>query len=240
MTQHHYVKKVVVNDEHSTPEARGKRLRWLRNVANLSRKSMCANSSINFNTLKGWELGRYGGLPKDGAEKVIARVYQEGVSCELEWLLYGQGQGPQIIEKFAPDVSASIEQSAVSSEDYQLIEAELELFKQHHPAAIACCIVDDAMAPRFQVNDTAAGVLYDPNHWDSLHKVSCIARLANGEVLVRTVHKNPRGFITLISDNPQTTVMEPVLHDAAVTALAPVVWHRRPCIINGCLPNECV
>lgn len=90
-----YLKKVQVTDELSTAEARAERLRRLRNLANLSRKDMC-NTDLNFNTLKAWELARFGGLPKDGADKVIRRIAKEGVICTADWLLYGKGITPQL------------------------------------------------------------------------------------------------------------------------------------------------
>jgi len=91
-----YQKKVLVIDEHSTAEARAERLRRLRNLANLSRKEMCNTDFLNINTLKAWELARFGGLPKDGANKVIMRVAQEGVTCSIDWLLYGKGESPRL------------------------------------------------------------------------------------------------------------------------------------------------
>lgn len=97
MPSRHYIKKVEILDEKSTPEARAKRLRRVRNLANLSRKALCEDGLINVNTLKGWELGRYGGLPKDGAEKIIQRIAREGVHCTLDWLLHEIGPGPRLI-----------------------------------------------------------------------------------------------------------------------------------------------
>lgn len=84
-----------MTDELSTPQARADRLRRLRHLANLSRKDMC-DQELNINTLKAWELARFGGLPKDGAEKVIKRVAKEGVMCTSDWLLHGLGAGPQL------------------------------------------------------------------------------------------------------------------------------------------------
>ena len=46
-----YTKKVIVRDEKSTPEARAKRVKKVRNLANLTRKQMCEGNSININTL---------------------------------------------------------------------------------------------------------------------------------------------------------------------------------------------
>jgi len=94
-----YKKKVIVTDELSTPDARAERLRRIRNMANLTREQMCNLAKLNVNTYKGWEIARYGGLPIDGAEKVLNGIGCEGVICSLNWLLYGKGQGPYAIPK---------------------------------------------------------------------------------------------------------------------------------------------
>src|ERR1700733_6271968 len=90
-----YTKKVIVTDAKSSEEARAERVKRVRNLANLSRKEMCNDGTLNINTYKGWELGRYGGLPLDGADKIVARVAKEGVICTAKWLLYGTGEPPQ-------------------------------------------------------------------------------------------------------------------------------------------------
>ena len=53
-----------------SPKSRGERLRRVRNLANLSRKNFPLHG-INLNTLKGWEIGRHGGLTEKGAKKNI-------------------------------------------------------------------------------------------------------------------------------------------------------------------------
>ncbi|MBI5448694.1 MAG: XRE family transcriptional regulator, partial [Gammaproteobacteria bacterium] len=58
---------------------RGRRIKILRVLANLDRKAVEEKHGINFNTLKGWELGRHGGLTEKGAKKIISMCQQEGV-----------------------------------------------------------------------------------------------------------------------------------------------------------------
>lgn len=82
----------------STACQRGQRLKRLRNLANLSRKAMCENADLNINTLKGWEIGRHGGLTHQGAKKILKRVANEGVQCSEQWLLHDTGPGPRLSE----------------------------------------------------------------------------------------------------------------------------------------------
>ncbi len=60
---------------------RGNRVKRCRNIANLTREAVCDTGALNILTLKGWELGKHGGLSEAGAQKVLARVEKEGVRC---------------------------------------------------------------------------------------------------------------------------------------------------------------
>jgi len=73
-------RKVIVDSELVSSVARAKRLRQVRNMANLSRKEMCSGSVINLSTYKGWEIGRGGGISIGGAKRVIARVKKD---CQI-------------------------------------------------------------------------------------------------------------------------------------------------------------
>jgi hypothetical protein len=73
---------------HSSPQARGERVRRVRNMANLSRPALCDKSDFKIDTLIGWEVARHGGLTEKGAQKLIHRIAQEGVICTVEWLLH--------------------------------------------------------------------------------------------------------------------------------------------------------
>lgn len=76
---------------------RGNRVKRCRNIANLTREAMCHADDISIMTLKGWELGKYGGINEAGAQRVLARVKKEAVRCSLNWLMTGAGIGPVIV-----------------------------------------------------------------------------------------------------------------------------------------------
>src|SRR3990167_5603041 len=78
----------------SDSQARGQRVKILRALANLDRKNVEERYHINFNTLKGWELARHGGLTENGAKKILMMCECEGIQCTLDWILYGIGMGP--------------------------------------------------------------------------------------------------------------------------------------------------
>lgn len=220
-----YIKKVTVLDERSSPKARAVRLRRLRNIANLTRAAMCAEGDINVNTYKGWELGRYGGLPRDGADKVLQRIAQEGITCHPDWLLHEIGDGPDI----RPRTDSSLEPliQPEGTEDEQIIE-ELLLFRKHYPSCVDLKIPDDGMEPGYAPGDTVAGVKQTGEEIDALIGQDCIVQLPTGHVMLRNLRRSPKeGAYTLVCSNPHTTVETPIITDTPLDCAGPVLWHRR-------------
>lgn len=221
-------KKVLVRDEQSTPEARAERLRRVRNLANLTREAMCLNSELNANTLKGWEIARYGGLPQDGAEKVVARVAQEGVTVTTDWLLYEIGVGPQVITDFkkAKADKKKKTQPLTLQHEEQLIINELMLFRSQFSHAVDFKVADDAMEPYYKPGEYVAGVKRFGKNIRTLVGRACIVQTANGITLLRVVRdgQTPDRY-TLMCFNTQTTAQEPILYNVELTSAAPVARH---------------
>lgn len=220
-----YKKKVEVLDERSTPEARAARLKRLRNLANLSRKEMCDGSEININTLKGWEVARYGGLPLDGAHKLIKRVAHEGVFCSIEWLLYGKGSPPRV--EIGKGEESSIQNTDKLDEEKH-IEKELTLFQQHNSSTLHCQIIDNGMLPFFEKGDWVAGVKRTGEKMEALVGMNCIVQLTTGKVLCRQLRlgkiKNTYHLISIYVDSAEET---PILTDTEILCAAPIIWHRK-------------
>jgi len=218
-----YTKKIIITDENATPQKRAERLKRVRNLANLTRKAMAEHDSLNVNTLKAWELGRYGGLPKDGAQKVIERVAKEGVLCSLDWLLYGKGFGPQVThdQVFSTSLDATI------LTETQKIAEESLLFKKHYPEAIVYHVIDDGMSPYFNIGDVVLSHQKETQINKNLHSKNCIVQLNDGRLLLRNLRLTPEGKINLICLNPNTGVDEPAIHNAIITFAGEVIWHRK-------------
>lgn len=208
-----YKKKAEVVDDNSTPDARAERLRRIRNMANLSRVDMCDDNSININTYKGWEIARYGGLPKDGAERVVSRVAKESVFCTKEWLLFGTGIGPYV----QTDINLSKDLNDTH------LNTELEYFHQHHPNAIHCEIKDDGMSPTYVAGDIVAGVQHYGEQINNFLEQTCIAQLTTGEVITRLLKKGRKqNTYMLACSNLNTTVAKPVLYDVELVSVASI------------------
>lgn len=221
--------------EYSPAERRATRIKRVRNLANLTRKQMCENSTIKPQTLIGWEVARHGGLSKIGARKIIERIALEGVICSFEWLFDGEGQGPTLIPDYGSNKDAlnctSLHDDKKLSEDERIID-ELRLFRKHYTDSIELQITDDTMSPRFVIGDYVAGVkLY---HEDIAKLVDniCIVQLESGAILTRLLKTgNKEGYYTLICLNYETNKAEPIIYNVKLICAARVIFHRKKLII---------
>lgn len=222
-----YKRKVIVTGICTTPIARAKRLRRVRNMANLSRKQICENSPLNFCTYKGWEVGNYGGLSVEGAERVVTRVAQEGVVCFAEWLLYEIGQGPYVIPDFEKiklgQTQAAPDNIPMSSEKEKILQ-EILLFRKHFPEAIDYQIKDDGVVPIYYPNDFVAGIKYVGERINLLVNRYCIIQTLDGKILVRLLKAGsvPNKFM-LLCTNSQSSVANPALYDIELASAAPIL-----------------
>lgn len=222
----------VIEDPRASPEARGGRLKRVRNLANLSRREMCDAMGLNINTLKGWELGRHGGLTVKGTEKVIQRIAQEGVHCTLDWLLYEIGAGPTVITDFIKTKAfwnpEHLPANFSSFEEEKLIAEELQIFRQHYRHTIDFIVQDDGMLPLYRNGNYVAGVQRFSEDIDTVLEENCIVQTEEGIILLR--HLRPgskKGHYNLICINTHTTLAKPVLYDVTLVSAAPVLWQRR-------------
>lgn len=214
-----YIKKVIVTDEQASAQARGERLRKIRNLANLTRKDLCNNEELKLNTYKGWELARFGGLPIDGAERVISRVAQEHVVCSAQWLLYGKGQEPYIV----PQISVG-----ANPNEQELILKELHLFQGLYAHAIYTAVADDTLLPHYSCGDYVAGIkLYDQHIVAALNQL-CIVELDDGRILVRYVEAaDEKEHYQLVASNIHNNLNHPQPLIARLHFAAPVVRHYK-------------
>ncbi|MCX7123618.1 MAG: hypothetical protein NTV32_08165 [Gammaproteobacteria bacterium] len=213
----------------SSPKARGERLRRVRNLANLSRAQMCEDDALNYNTFKGWELGRFGGLTKGGAKRACVRLAEAGVACSPDWLLYEMGPPPEVnllsLEYQAPEI---IEETPSTEKQKNYLTEELELFRKHFPYALDYVVTDDSMLPQFNPGDTVAGVKVK-EHEEAIDKVAIIT-LNNGKTLLRMIKKDPQDpkcFI-LLATNLDAHAPDLILQGVKPHGIAPILWHRRP------------
>lgn len=229
-TQRKYIKKVIVLDKQSTPEARAERLRRVRNMANLKREQMCDDGQMNVNTYKGWEIARYGGLPIDGAERVIARVSQEGVVCSLDWLLYGTGMGPYTIPNSS---KLTIGAGGIKACDRltiseQLINNEIILFRKQYIDTMDYKIEDDGLSPHYLPGDYVAGIKCHGENIQTLVGNHCIIQTTDGKLQARYIKQgNFPGKYLLLCTNLDTGVKNPACYDVTLLSAALIIRHYK-------------
>lgn len=222
-------------DSVASPEARARRLASLRGLMRLSRHAFAKRYGANARTLQNWEYGKSGGISVHAAKKLVIAVQASGITgFTLEWLMYGIGEGPLVSEHLYRDnLHDAVHTHSFSPEhdqESQHIIDEILLFRQHYfpQETVEYIVKDDAMAPRYLLGDHLAGVrhygkaIINTLDWD------CIVHTAQGDTLLRTVKPSQvDGCYTLRCQNPQTTIVQPMLYDVELVSAAPVVWVRR-------------
>lgn len=140
------------------------------------------------------------------------------------------------------------------------IQRELNLFRQNYPQALELVINDDAMEPHYSKGDLVAGEKIASSNYKKFIGKPCLVKLENEEIVLRQLQlgnvarKNQRGNVarknlcatpkldksfyspcidkdhfTLVCTNPLTK-KEFALSNIKITALAPILWHRRKMI----------
>lgn len=220
-------------DLKSSPQSRGKRLKSLRMLADLSRKALEKQYQISASTIQSWEDGKAGGLTEKGALRVTVALRNEGVQCSTEWLLYGAGIGPQLTDKEHSWLGESpAEYAHAIAEGRGIDEAaimqELLIFRIHNPNAIDMMVIDDAMAPHYNIGDYVGGKRRVQQEIDSLINEDCIIETDTGEIMLRRLKKGAKeGTYSLYSINPYSSLPYPTLYDIKIISAAPAIWHRR-------------
>lgn len=218
---------------HASVEAqeRGERLRRIRNLANLSRRMLCDEAGININTFIGYEVGRYGGLTKKGADVIIPYLSSKGVYCSLDWLMNGIGKGPYIIPDIQLSKTDKTDKTADSfvdiSED-QKVGEELLLFRAHYRNAVDYQISDDAMLPIYKIGSYVAGIPCSGSSIQNIIGFDCIVQTDTRELMVRNLREGrTKNVYTLTGFNPHTTLNNPILYDVKLLFAAKIIWHRE-------------
>lgn len=215
---------------HASVEARerGERLRRIRNLANLSRRALCDEAGININTFIGYEVGRYGGLTKKGADIIIPYLSLKGVYCSLDWLMNGTGKGPYIIPDMQLGKIDSTTDSIANFSEDQKIGEELLLFRAHYRSAIDYQIIDDGMLPVYKIGSYVAGIPCSGSSIQNIIGFDCIIQTVTNELMVRNLRAGrTKNDYTLTCLNPYTTHNSPVLYDVELLFAAKIIWHRE-------------
>ncbi|STX88314.1 Uncharacterised protein [Legionella feeleii] len=203
-------------DNLSSPEARGKRVRFVReHLLSLTREEFCLNTNITAPSLKGWELAWGGGLSRQGAEKLVNRFRSLNVYCTESWLMHGVGRSAALITKDL-DIQAG---------DENHIAKELLLFREIKDS-IDTVIKDDSMLPFLYPGNYVGGIIV--NNIENAIGKECIIVTDNNELLVRVLkHGDEPKHYNLVCLNEKTTLVKKEIKNTAIQFAAPIVWIRR-------------
>lgn len=209
-------------------EQRAKRLRQIRRLLRLSRKAIFERYKIPVGTLQNWEDARHGGLTEKGAQRIIEILADEGISCSLEWLLFGIGNPPNELRS---SPSNKIMVNAGLSQEIQLLDdiaKELTLFYSHNANAVDVIISDDAMEPRYLMGDHVAGKRFFNEDIAKIAGHVCIVQTQNGLITVRILLKGSQpGCYDLIAYNKNSAIKDLNFFNVRVFSAAPIIWIRR-------------
>jgi hypothetical protein len=87
-------------DSTSSPEIRGKRIRFIReHLLSLTREEFCRDSNFTAQSLKGWELAWGGGISQQDSVKIVKRAKELNIYCTESWLMHGIGKSAIKITK---------------------------------------------------------------------------------------------------------------------------------------------
>lgn len=223
-------KHILQDNTLSSPTAKAERLKRVRNLANLTREDFCSNGEVNLTTLISWEVGRFGGLSRKGAESVIARVAKEGVFVTPEWLLHEIGVGPEVRVDFKklPKQKAEPKSNIKMPAEKKRIIEELMVFRKLNQQVIDFIVNDDAMLPHYQLGDYVAGTKRFNEKIKTLVGYDCIVQTTDGRILMRNLQCGPRNnSFNLVSINLRAKTKNPIFYDVELASAAPIVWHRR-------------
>lgn len=214
---------------------RSDRLRRLRNLANLTRKDLCEGAGININTYIGYEVGKYGGITKKGANKVVGYLEKKGVYSTIEWLMTGCGLPPTVTTDFqsniniTENINLSLRLPNCDQKEESKISEEISLFYKHYANATGLLVNDDGMSPKYDEGDYVAGIRKFGSDIDDLVGLDCIVQTLEENFFVRTLSQGRVGSCyTLLCINPKTNVDQPVIYDVSLISAASIIWHRRP------------
>jgi phage repressor protein C with HTH and peptisase S24 domain len=194
-----------INSRINTPN---ERLRFLRALTRLTRKVIAEKYDLPEVTLNKWETGTLS-LSDKGITKCINIYKNEGVVSTEEWIKFGNGPFPYILDN--PD-------KLVHQGKYQNFANDIDYFKKTYSDCIFFEVVGDEMLPIYKPDDLVIG-------YRNLNNKFCIVTLENNSILLRKLVVSSNSKYNLHCINPLTTSNEPILFDINILQIAPVIWH---------------
>lgn len=202
-----------------------KRLKLLRKISGLTITQLSTKYTISESTIKYWESESGGKLSKKGAHKIIDAMRQEGIQCNLNWLLQGVGPYPQLLDIRH---GTPLPLNSNISEEME-INREIDFFCQQNRNAITVALIDDSLEPLYLMHDTVGGILLVENAIKQVIGKICIVKTKDNQTLVKKVLPgSTQEVYNLFSINPHSSINPPILTDIEIISAAPIsrIWKR--------------
>ena len=200
-------------------------------MSDLSREKMEEKYGISANTIQSWEAAKAGGLTQKGADRIISSFHAEGISCSLEWLLYGIGSSPilRTAERYLIHGTITDYLTSMLMPEDKVIVSELQTFRTLNVNTLDMLVADNGMLPYYRPGDYVAGKRRRGDDIEQMVGKNCIVEMATNEILLRRIRScQQSGLYNLTCINPDTNLQHPTLYQQKLLSVAPVVWHRRP------------
>lgn len=208
------------------PSATGNRIKSLRMLIGCTRKEFAEKTGISENTLKIWEepAETRNGISKKGANRLIAAMKDCGITCTLEWLLFGLGYGPSLQHIQKEDLPQNHEE--VSWGEEESIFRDIESFKANNPNPIVIAITDGSLLPCYSYGDYVGGSKMFGKNIELLANSLCIVEF-NENILVRKISEpNNQGKYTLSAMSSDVLSTHSTFNNVDLNFAAKIIWHR--------------
>jgi len=213
----------------SSPAERGKRIRILRNMTDLTIQEFANKHGVGASTIKYWECAKSEGLSPKGAKKLVEAMLKEGIYCTYMWLMHGVGIHPQFVDSRYGNSKKQINPMHSSLEDEVAIHNEMDVFLKSAANAVTLMVFEDGMEPYYCIGDAIGGNRLLGKEIELALGKDCIVETEDKQIICRRLVKgNEMNKYTLCCTNPHTTFYPLNLYDINIVSVAPIsrLWRR--------------
>lgn len=217
----------VMNSKHSYARSTAsERVKKLREEYRFTRKYFYEKHGLPEITLQKIENSDRR-LTENSIKKIINIFKKENIVVTREWIMNGTGEKPKYIFQENPVVNFNGVE--FTNSDEILTNREIEFFEKNNPNSKVIILEDNDMSPRYRKGDYVGGVELPKQKYLEINNMDCIVLVKDhGDYILRTVHKDADNSFRLSIRNKNSNNNRPVVYNAKLSFIAPVIWIRKP------------
>jgi len=217
---------MAINAKNKNDDRACERLKSLRKSFRFSRKYFYNKYGLPEITLQKWENSERN-INEQSLQRILKIYKNENIEVTKEWILHGSGSEPRFI--FKEDPVENLLEIDFSNNDELLINKEIEFFEKNHNNAKVIIIEDNDMSPIYKSGDYVGGCEISEDHYEKIENLDCIVLIKNQEgYILRRITNEVKNKFRLSITNKNSKNKKPVIYNAALSFVAPVIWIRRP------------